>query len=172
MFRHSLVLFKQSSFSTPLSSSKHLLSHLQETSLPPIASSIYTRPKNLYQHLSALPFSGVGCKVRQRRWVYKGLDVDPDMPLQGPLKYQQDPRRKEEGHLCYWHVTRVRIKNGGNHGKAWGRFVWRGEKAYIAGPKEGKGENQSVNKQQEELMLTFVIFSFYKRKTNHPRREG
>lgn len=34
---------------------------------------------------------------------------------------------KDSGHLCYWEVTRVRLKDEGRHGKAWGRLVWRGE---------------------------------------------
>lgn len=49
---------------------------------------------------------------------------------------------KEEGHLCYWEITKVRLKDGGNHGKAWGRFVWRGKyidpKNYVDDVVKGK----------------------------------
>lgn len=72
---------------------------LLPSKLPP---SLSTNPANLYQVLSRYPHDGVGRKVFQTRWGYKGI----------------------EG--CYWEVTRTRLKLEGNHGKAWGYLVWRG----------------------------------------------
>lgn len=69
-------------------------------------------------------------RVRQRRWAAKGLDVGREVDLKRHLTAYNEGGRKEEkdeGHVCYWEVTKVRLKDGGNHGKAWGRFVWRGK---------------------------------------------
>ncbi|KAI0269183.1 hypothetical protein BC834DRAFT_865210 [Gloeopeniophorella convolvens] len=68
--------------------------------LPPGLSST---PGNLYQVLARYPKDGVGQHVYQTRWTAKGI----------------------EG--CYWTVTRTSLKDGGSHGKAWGRLVWRGK---------------------------------------------
>lgn len=101
----------------PSSAAQHLLAHVKRSSLTALAPS-----KTLYEHLASLPASGVGMRVRQRRWAAKGLDVAQGQPLAGPTKEQ-----KQQDHLCYWQVTRVRLKLDGTHGKAWGKFVWRGE---------------------------------------------
>ncbi|KAF8305392.1 hypothetical protein DL93DRAFT_2066334 [Clavulina sp. PMI_390] len=66
-------------------------------------SSILSTKTNLYQTLSRLPNDGVGSLVRQKRWDVAGR---PD---------------------TYWQVTRVRLKNEGKNGKAWGRFVYKGK---------------------------------------------
>ncbi|KIO19880.1 hypothetical protein M407DRAFT_246026 [Tulasnella calospora MUT 4182] len=58
---------------------------------------------NLYQVLSSLPKDGVGARITQARWEKKGI---------------QD---------SYWEITRVRLKAEGNHGKAWGKLVWKGK---------------------------------------------
>ena len=97
-----------------------LTGHLAKESLPPLAAKRELPFRNLYQQLSIMPKDGVGLKVRQRKWVAKGLDVPRNKPL-GSIT------DKNEDHLCYWEVTRVRLKDGGNHGKAWGRLFWRGE---------------------------------------------
>ena len=72
---------------------------LLPNNLPPGFS---TKPANLYQLLSRYPVDGVGQRVFQTRWSAKEI-AD-----------------------CYWIVTRTSLKQGGNHGKAWGRLVWRG----------------------------------------------
>ena len=59
-------------------------------------------PTTLYQTLSRLRNDGVGALVAQRRWDAKNI------------------------HGCYWKVTRVKLKDEGKHGRAWGRLVWRG----------------------------------------------
>jgi small subunit ribosomal protein S34 len=56
----------------------------------------------LYDTLSTLPREGVGLLMRQKRWDVVG--------------------RKD----TYWEVTRVKIKNEGRNGKAWGRLVYKG----------------------------------------------
>ncbi|PWY98674.1 hypothetical protein BCV70DRAFT_201474, partial [Testicularia cyperi] len=87
--------------------------------------------KSLYQLLSSLPNDGVGYKVRQRRWAAKGLDVPADVNIKDHVtalrQNGQHTVTKDEDHLCYWEVTKVKLKDGGNHGKAWGRLIWRGE---------------------------------------------
>ncbi|KAH9179912.1 hypothetical protein EDB89DRAFT_1841110 [Lactarius sanguifluus] len=69
-------------------------------SLPP---GLSTQPANLYQVLSRYPADGIGQRVFQTRWTTKGI-AD-----------------------CYWVITRTSLKQGGSHGKAWGRLVWRGK---------------------------------------------
>jgi len=56
----------------------------------------------LYETLSRLPNDGVGAFVRQKRWDVVGRQN------------------------TYWEVTRVKLKNEGKNGKAWGRFVYKG----------------------------------------------
>jgi len=68
--------------------------------LPP---GLSTKPANLYQVLSRYATDGVGQRVYQTRWTNKGISD------------------------CFWIVTRTSLKKGGNHGKAWGRLVWRGK---------------------------------------------
>ncbi|KAF8529249.1 hypothetical protein BU17DRAFT_37295 [Hysterangium stoloniferum] len=83
------------------------------SSLPPAVAKLAIKVKplfakrlggghNLYQTLSLLPKDGVGSYVAQARWAAKGIPS------------------------CYWYVTRVKLKDGGLHGKAWGRLFWRG----------------------------------------------
>jgi hypothetical protein len=98
--------------------------------LPLFTSPTYHK-KSLYEHLSSLPNNGIGTRVRQVKWSAKGIDQPFNVPFKGPVVIPQE--RKEENHLCYWEITRARIKisNGENnrkpHGKAWGRLTWRGE---------------------------------------------
>ncbi|KAN0062359.1 hypothetical protein ACQY0O_005241 [Thecaphora frezii] len=150
MLRRTLALFNQASasFSSPSASSSNLkaltslTSHLASPSLPPVVARQKVAHKNLYEHLSTLPNDGVGFRVRQRKWMGKGLDVPRDVDLReqwrnaqrnaaategGVEKKMPIGPQKEEGHLCYWEVTRVKLKDGGRHGKAWGRLVWRGK---------------------------------------------
>lgn len=104
-----------------------LVSHLDPSTLPPVLRPSLGRNKSLYDHLSHLPNDGVGTKVRQVKWAARGLDVPYGEELGGPIAPSE---RKDRGHLCYWEITRVKlrlIENGKIHGKAWGRFVWRGE---------------------------------------------
>ncbi|KZT35533.1 hypothetical protein SISSUDRAFT_959530, partial [Sistotremastrum suecicum HHB10207 ss-3] len=49
------------------------------------------------------PNDGVGARVRQSRWLHKGIDNS------------------------WWEVTRVSLKNQSRNGKVWGRLYWRGE---------------------------------------------
>lgn len=139
MFRRTLALFSEtarssssSSASAAASSSASILtSHLSKAHLPPSLARSAKPHKNLYQMLSTLPKDGVGARVRQRRWAAKGLDVSHDVDLKAHLAKLHHTgatkTNKDEGHLCYWEITKVRLKDGGNHGKAWGRFVWRGK---------------------------------------------
>ena len=60
-------------------------------------------PTTLYQTLSRLRNDGVGALVAQRRWDAKNI------------------------HGCYWKVTRVKLKDEGRHGRAWGRLIWKGQ---------------------------------------------
>ncbi|KAH9963121.1 hypothetical protein BC827DRAFT_1193509 [Russula dissimulans] len=69
-------------------------------SLPP---GLSTKPANLYQVLSRYAADGVGQRVYQTRWTNKGISD------------------------CFWIVTRTSLKKSSNHGKAWGRLVWRGK---------------------------------------------
>ena len=72
-------------------------------SVLPKSSPFLRKSGTLYQVLSGLPKDGVGLKVSQSRWGKKGISDS------------------------YWEITRVRLKDEGNHGKAWGKLVWRGE---------------------------------------------
>lgn len=74
----------------------------------PLPSSLLTRPATLYEVLSRYPNDGVGQRVHQTRWYKKGLGD------------------------CYWEVTRTRLKLEGQHGKAWGKLVWRGAKSVLS----------------------------------------
>lgn len=60
-------------------------------------------PATLYQTLSRLRNDGVGALVAQRRWDAKKIFG------------------------CYWKVTRVKLKDEGRHGRAWGRLIWKGQ---------------------------------------------
>ncbi len=134
MFRRTLTLLSEASrnsASASSSSSDILTSHLSKTHLPPSLARSQKPHKNLYQLLSSLPNDGVGAKVRQRRWAAKGLDVPHEVDLKQHLAqvHANGGMKKQdgEGHLCYWEITKVRLKDGGKHGKAWGRLVWRGK---------------------------------------------
>lgn len=59
-------------------------------------------PTTLYQTLSRLRNDGVGALVAQRRWDAKKI------------------------HGCYWKIIRVKLKDEGRHGRAWGRLIWKG----------------------------------------------
>lgn len=103
--------------------SKSLLrAHISPT--PPVLAAVAEPHPTLPQLLASLPGAGVGATVRQRRWAAKGLDVPVDEPLKGPVSREERESREP---LCYWLVTRTQLKDGGRHGKAWGRLVWRGE---------------------------------------------
>ncbi|KAJ1021899.1 hypothetical protein NDA16_003661 [Ustilago loliicola] len=135
MFRRTLALFSEASRSSTASlsssASSILTSHLSKSHLPPALARSAQPHKTLYQLLSSLPNDGVGARVRQRRWAAKGLDVPKDVDLKSHLTKlhaeQGGKANKDEGHLCYWEITKVRLKDGGKHGKAWGKFVWRGK---------------------------------------------
>lgn len=132
MLRRTLALFAEAtrSSSKASSSSDVLTSHFAKASLPPTLARSAQPHKNLYQLLSTLPQDGVGARVRQRRWAAKGLDVPHDVDLKkhlAQLHAKGDKPLKDDAHLCYWEITKVRLKDGGNHGKAWGKLVWRGK---------------------------------------------
>jgi hypothetical protein len=82
---------------------KPLLKSLPQAAISKLHNIDTRTPRTLYQTLSRLPRDGVGAHVFQTRWQSKGI----------------------EG--CYWEVTRVKLKNEGNHGKAWGKLIWRGK---------------------------------------------
>ncbi|UZJ56004.1 hypothetical protein CBS101457_005324 [Exobasidium rhododendri] len=114
------------------SSSSTLVSHLQSSTLP-LFTATNDHTKTLYDHLSSLPNNGVGTKVRQIRWAAKGIDQPFSkgknaVGFQGPIKNPLD--RKTQNHLCYWLITKARIRLAGEkrapHGKVWGRLIWRG----------------------------------------------
>ncbi|CCF51002.1 hypothetical protein NDA14_000607 [Ustilago hordei] len=136
MLRRTLALFSEASRSSSSRTSSSLASsiltsHLSKSHLPPALVRSALPHKNLYQLLSSLPNDGVGARVRQRRWAAKGLDVPNNVDLKSHLKKlhtkQGGKAKKEEGHLCYWEVTKASLKDGGKHGKAWGKLVWRGK---------------------------------------------
>lgn len=143
MFRRTIALLQEATRSSTASSSSSassiLTSHLSKSHLPPTLARKELPHKNLYQLLSSLPNDGVGTRVRQRRWAAKGLDVPKSVDLKSHLTKlhteQGGKATKEEGHLCYWEITKVRLKDGGKHGKAWGKFVWRGESPIRQGTK-------------------------------------
>lgn len=68
--------------------------------LPP---TLVSRVGNLYTVLARYPQDGVGQKVHQMRWGYKGI------------------------YDSYWLITKSRLKIGGTHGRAWGQLYWKGE---------------------------------------------
>ncbi|KAI0317739.1 hypothetical protein OF83DRAFT_1119783 [Amylostereum chailletii] len=68
--------------------------------LPP---SLSSRTGSLYQILSRYPQDGVGQRVYQTRWPAKGIADS------------------------YWEITRTSLKLHGEHGKAWGKLVWKGK---------------------------------------------
>ncbi|THV05449.1 hypothetical protein K435DRAFT_961200 [Dendrothele bispora CBS 962.96] len=84
----------------PLPNVAHSLQKLLPKSLPP---ALQNNPGNLYQVLSRSPSGGVGKHVHQLRWSQNGIED------------------------CYWIVTRSKFKGEGNHGRAWGKLVWRGK---------------------------------------------
>ncbi|SPO31718.1 uncharacterized protein UTRI_06576_B [Ustilago trichophora] len=131
MFRRTLALLSEATRGASTSSTSILTGHLSKSHLPPSLARTQRPHKNLYQLLSSLPNDGVGAKVRQRRWAAKGLDVSHDVDLKAHLTklHSQGTQKvaKDEGHLCYWEITKVRLKDGGKHGKAWGKLVWRGK---------------------------------------------
>lgn len=110
---------------------KILTAHLDPASLPSVINpNNAKKSKTLYSHLIDLPHNGVGTRVRQVRWAARGIDVPFKKEFTGPIL---DPeQRKQEGHLCYWEVTKARLRRTGEsdtpHGKVWGRLVWRGER--------------------------------------------
>lgn len=128
MFRQTLALFSEAARAS--TSARILTGHLAKEHLPPALARIHKPHKNLYQLLSSLPNDGIGTRVRQRRWAAKGLDVSHKVDLKSHLTKLHEqgskPTRKDDGHLCYWEITKVQFKDGGKHGKAWGRLVWRG----------------------------------------------
>lgn len=137
MFRRTLAVLQEVARSTASASSSSvdvLTSHLSRAHLPPVLARIQKPHKNLYQLLSSLPNDGVGAKVRQRRWAAKGLDIPRGQDLKTHIQHLQQSSTKEtktEGHLCYWEITKVKLKDGGNHGKAWGRLIWRGMSTHL-----------------------------------------
>ncbi|PWN96039.1 hypothetical protein FA09DRAFT_321671 [Tilletiopsis washingtonensis] len=96
-----------------------------QLSTPALLASLSNPHATLPQLLASLPSSGVGAKIRQRRWAAKGLDVPAGQALSGPIPREERAQAGEAG--CYWLVTRTQLKQGGKHGKAWGRLVWRGK---------------------------------------------
>jgi hypothetical protein len=78
------------------------LARLIATRPPPLGFILRTPatriPRSLPATLSRLANDGVGCAVRRRDW-------------------QEN---------CWWEVTRVQLKDGGKHGRAWGRLWWNG----------------------------------------------
>lgn len=76
------------------------LRKLLPSKLPP---SLSPHPGSLYEVLSRYPQDGVGQRVYQTRWGAKGIEGS------------------------YWEVTRTKLKAEGQHGKAWGVLVWKGE---------------------------------------------
>lgn len=71
---------------------------------------IFPHPTTLYRTLSRLPKDGVGARVTQRRWAAKGIEGS------------------------YWEVTRIKLKPDGQHGKAWGKLVWKGSLTTVFKP--------------------------------------
>lgn len=116
-----------SSSSTTTDPINILTKHLDSSLLP---SFLITKQgqKTLYSHLIQLPNNGIGTKVRQTRWVARGIDQPFGRDFKGPIKNPLE--RKQDNHLCYWEITKARIRKSGEkgvpHGKVWGRLVWRG----------------------------------------------
>lgn len=76
------------------------LKQLLPAELPP---SLQSRSGSLYSVLARYPKDGVGQRVHQTRWSMKGISDS------------------------YWLVTRTKLKLEGQHGKAWGKLVWKGK---------------------------------------------
>ncbi|EKM59443.1 uncharacterized protein PHACADRAFT_249939 [Phanerochaete carnosa HHB-10118-sp] len=76
------------------------LKQLLPAELPP---SLQSRSGSLYSVLSRYPKDGVGQHVHQIRWNTKGIADS------------------------YWLITRTKLKLEGQHGKVWGKLVWRGK---------------------------------------------
>ncbi|KAI8990882.1 hypothetical protein BDF20DRAFT_908719 [Mycotypha africana] len=72
--------------------------------------------KNLYQLLSSLPNAGVGARV-------------------APNKFFNNHSLKNS----YYEVTKVNLKQEGNHGRAWGVQVMKGHTMYDGKPVEIRG---------------------------------
>ncbi|KAG8985525.1 hypothetical protein FRB94_004887 [Tulasnella sp. JGI-2019a] len=88
----------------PPPSATNLPAKLLSELLP--SSPLLKRRGSLYRVLSILPKDGVGAKVTQARWEHKGIPNS------------------------YWEITRVRLRNEGKNGKAWGRLVWKGRQIH------------------------------------------
>ncbi|KAI8088909.1 uncharacterized protein BX664DRAFT_385492 [Halteromyces radiatus] len=81
------------------------------------ASAVKSRSgKNLYQVLSSLPNQGVGSRV-------------------APTKYINNPSLKDS----YYEVTKVNLKPGTTHGRAWGVQVLKGRTIQDGKPIEIRG---------------------------------
>jgi len=93
-----LIMATEMATSTIAQSIRRLLP-LKKSQLPPAL-----RPQigNLFQILSQTPTGGIGTEVHQLRWSEKQISDS------------------------YWLVTRSKLKDGGNHGKAWGQLYWKG----------------------------------------------
>ncbi|KAI8337153.1 hypothetical protein BC941DRAFT_470886 [Chlamydoabsidia padenii] len=72
--------------------------------------------KNLYQVLGSLPQEGVGARV-------------------APTKYINNPTLKDS----YYEVTKVNLKPGTTHGRAWGVQVLKGRTLQDGKPTEIRG---------------------------------
>ena len=88
---------------TALRNMSFLLRALHSSASPALRNADPRVPRSLFETLSRLPKDGVSSRVFQTRWQSKGI----------------------EG--CYWEITRVKMKNGGKNGRAWGKLVWRGK---------------------------------------------
>ena len=79
------------------------LAKLLPAAKPTANATLNPYPTTLYRTLSRLRNDGVGALVAQRRWDAKNIPGS------------------------YWKVTRVKLKDEGKHGRAWGRLIWRGQ---------------------------------------------
>ena len=75
-----------------------MITRLASTSAGPSSTNAFS----LYQTLAKLPNEGIGSLVAQKRWAAKGIDGS------------------------YWEIKKVKLKNDGQNGKAWGKLVWKG----------------------------------------------
>ena len=94
-------------------------------------------PKSFWQLAQTLPECGVGKKFYRKVRLRVTWPAELHLPrwLMSPGNVQTWP--VEEG--CHWEVTRVKQKvNNGNypdesvHGKAWGKFTWKGTVSWLA----------------------------------------
>ena len=97
------AVLQQQPATTAMSRTASISKALQRLLPSQLPSSLSSRPGNLFQVLSRYPNDGVGQKVHQTRWGPKGIAGS------------------------YWQVTRASLKKEGEHGKAWGRLIWRGQ---------------------------------------------